>query len=150
MLNQKTQKASRKHSNEFVVGSNSILCFKLCNITVNCHNEFNFESHIKTTKHASVLIGLPNQTRFVADNKRNGKSFSRKVAEAFLFAEIPPKNFRIQNWDFFWSMNALNTNIEFYFFYLKFIILNMRFIIPFWTLLFSIWSLLFHFELYFK
>ena len=94
-LAQKAKNAIMRHPEEFQRGQISALLCKLCNSDVNCEKEFNIEAHRKTNKHVTRMAGLSKQPKLASAKENDGKSFMRKVTEAFLAADIPLK--KLQN-----------------------------------------------------
>lgn len=85
----KAENASKLFPKEFTVDKAKNLFCIICHIKVNCEKTFNIEAHRKTSKHQSGLAYFPKQPKLTIKENDEIVTFSQKVTEAFISADIP-------------------------------------------------------------
>lgn len=100
----KAQLAAKDYPLEFCLSHDGSLFCSLCKVAVTCDKKFNIDSHRKSAKHCKFLKFTPQQPKLFAEN--GSDLFAKKVAEAFLSADIPLYKLRNANIiNLFQSMN---------------------------------------------
>ena len=88
---QKARKFIEKYPAEFTLSNTRELFCKVCSCVVNCDKAHYVETHRTTIKHGNANSILAKQPKIAADSERKGKTFTERVTEAFLSADIPLK-----------------------------------------------------------